>query len=156
MGVTPSPASEVNPARNELLPAIFHLGDFRHVGHGAAGVEIRQDRHLPGAAQDVGAFRHEMHAAEDDVFASGMRGLLRKFVGVAAKIGEANDFIALIVMSKNHALAAQSLAGGGDAVVHGVIGQDEVIFQTANCCCGCHCHVSPSAPDANAIAAIPQ
>src|ERR1700674_2206300 len=95
-----------------------------------------------------------MHAAEDDVLAPGMRRLLRELVGVAAKIGETNDFVALIVMSKNHAFAAQGLGGGGDAFVHCVIGQDEVVFQTANCCCGSHCHVSPSDPDANALAAI--
>ena len=82
-----------------------------------------------------------MHTAEDDVFAAGVRGLLGQFVGIATKIGEANDLIALIVMSKNHAFAAQGLASGGNAVVHGVIGQDEVVFQAANWCCGCHCHV---------------
>ena len=109
----------------------------------------------PGAAQNVSAFRHEMHAAEDNVFAARMRGLLRKFVGVAAKIGKADDFVALIVVSKNHALAAQSLAGGGNAVVHGVIGKDEIVFQTANCA-AVAMSVSPSAPDAKAIAAIPQ
>src|SRR5271154_4001756 len=97
-----------------------------------------------------------MHAAEDDVFASRACGFLRKLVGVSAEIGEANHLVALIVVTKNHALATQSLAGGCDAFVHGIVGQDEVVFQTANCCCGSHCHVSPSAPDANAIAALPQ
>src|SRR5579859_740828 len=97
-----------------------------------------------------------MHAAEDDVFSAGMRGFLGQLVGIAAIVCETNDFVALIVMSENHAVAAQSLAGGSDAVVHGVIGQDEVIFQTANRYCGSHCHVSPSAPEANAVAVIPQ
>ncbi len=53
---------------------------------------------MPRLRQNIGALRHKMHAAKNDVFAAGMRRLLRKFVGVAAKIGEANDFIALIVV----------------------------------------------------------
>ena len=152
----PSPASEVNPAAMSCSQqfstwVISAMSAMEQPAFMSGRIVT-----WPGRLKHVGAFRHEMHAAEDDVLASGARGLLRQLVGVAAKIGEANDFVALIVMSKNHAFAAQSFAGGGNAVVHGVIGQDEVIFQTANCCCGCHCHVSPSAPDANAIAAIPQ
>ena len=105
-----------------MFPAIFHLRDLGHVGHGAAGVEIGQDRHLAGAAENVGAFGHEVDAAKDNVLASGARRLLRKFVGVATIVGEADDLIALIVVPENDALAAQSFAGGGDALVHGVIG----------------------------------
>ena len=61
---------------NQLLPAIFYLRDFRHIGHGASGVEIRQNGDLSGAAEDVGTLRHEMHAAENDVFPIRHGGLL--------------------------------------------------------------------------------
>ena len=39
----------------------------RHVRHRAAGRHVRQDDLLMGRAEDVGALRHEVHAAEDDV-----------------------------------------------------------------------------------------
>ena len=91
---------------HELLPGVFHLADLGHVGHGAAGVEVGKNHGLPGARQDVGAFRHEMHAAEDDVAAFGLRGHLRKAIGIAAIIGETHHFIALIVMTEDDALAA--------------------------------------------------
>ncbi len=136
--MTPLPESSVNPAAHQVLPAIFDLADFGHVCHGAAGVEIGKDRDLAAMAENVGALRHEVHAAKYDVLAAGGCRLLRKFVGVATKIGEANDFIALVVVAENHAFAAQSFAGRGDALVHGVVGQHEIIFQTANSSCGCH------------------
>ena len=70
------------------------------------------------------------------------RGFLRKLVGVAAEIGIANDFIALIVMTQNDAVAAKSLASPTNTFVHGVIGENEIIFQTANWRCRSQCHVS--------------
>ena len=91
---------------HELLPGIFHLADLGHVGHGAAGIEVGKNHGLTGTREDVGAFRHEVHAAKDDVAASGLRGHLRETIGIAAIIGEANHFIALIVMSEDDALAA--------------------------------------------------
>ncbi len=116
---------------DQLIPAVFDLGDVGHVGHGASGVEVGKNGDLAGPAEHVGAFGHEVHAAEDDVLAAGPGGFLGKFVGVSAKIGEADDFIALVVVSENDALAAQSFAGSGDARVHGVVRKDQIIFQTA-------------------------
>jgi hypothetical protein len=121
-----------------LLPAIFDLSDLGHVGHGTAGVQIGENGYLAGTAQHVGAFGHEMHAAKDDVLAGGFGGFLGEFVRVSAEIGEADYFIALVVVAEDYAFAAQSLAGGGDAVVHGVVGEDEIIFQTAKFNCRCH------------------
>src|SRR5207237_10750285 len=56
---------------DQLLPAVFHLTDFRHVSHGTAGVEIGQNNLLVGAAEHIGAFRHNMHAETPDVVAFG-------------------------------------------------------------------------------------
>ena len=84
---------------HQILPAVFYLSNLGHIGHRTSSVEIRKYRHLPRLRQNISALRHKMHTAKNDVFATGMPRLLRKFVGVAAKIGEANDFIALIVVS---------------------------------------------------------
>src|ERR1017187_8151267 len=52
---------------DELLPGVFHLRNLGHVGHGAAGIQVGEYDRLSGTRQNVGAFRHEVHAAEDDV-----------------------------------------------------------------------------------------
>src|SRR5439155_17378224 len=83
-------------------------------------------------------FGHEVHATEDNVLSSRARRLLRELVRVAAVIGEADHLIALIVVAQNHAFAPQSLTGGSDALVHSVIGENEIIFQTANSGRGSH------------------
>ena len=64
-----------------------------------------------------------MHAAKHNVLSTRLSGLLRKFVGVAAKISETNDFIALVMMTKNDEVAAEGLSGRGNASVHGVVGK---------------------------------
>ena len=50
---------------------------------------------------------------------------------VKMEIGEANHFIALIVMSEDHAVASELATSLGDAVIHGVVGEDEIIIQRA-------------------------
>src|SRR5437867_1678095 len=50
-------------------------------------------------------------------------------------------------MSEDDAVAAQSLASRTNALVHGVIGQNEIIFQAANWDCRSQCHVSLSVSD---------
>ncbi len=105
---------------------------------------------LSGTRQDVGAFRHEVHAAEHDVAAFGLRSHLREPVGIAAIVGKAHDFVALIVMSEDHALAAQGLFRRRNAFVHRVIGENEIVFERAGCCfrnrCCSHCYVSAFSP----------
>src|SRR6185437_9229440 len=96
---------------DQVLPAIFHLSDFSHVGHGAAGIKIGKYRDLARVREDVSTLGHEMHTAENDVFAARRSGLLRKFVGVAAKISEADYFITLVVVSKDHQIGAQGVFG---------------------------------------------
>src|SRR5437899_10055984 len=52
----------------QIAPAHLELFRFGHVGHRAARGEIGEDHPLIWRAQDIGAFGHEMHAAEDDEF----------------------------------------------------------------------------------------
>ena len=92
-----------------------------------------------GTAENVGAFGHEVNAAEDDVSARSSSGFLAKLVRVAAKIGEANDFIALIVVTENDALRALCFLGRKDALVHGAVGKDKIVFQTTNFSCSTQC-----------------
>ena len=106
MGVIPAPSSSASPRLHELFPGVFHLRNLGHVGHGAAGVKVGQHDGLSGARQNVGALSHEVHAAKDDVAASGLRGHLRQTIRIATIIGVANDFIALIMVTQNDALAA--------------------------------------------------
>ena len=64
----------------------------------------------PGARQHVGAFRHEVHAAEDDVLGVGLRGDLRELVAVAGGVGKADHFVALVVVAEDHDGRAQPRA----------------------------------------------
>ena len=45
----------------ELVPGLLDLVDVRHVGHGAAGIEVREDDPLVVAGEDVGRLGHEVH-----------------------------------------------------------------------------------------------
>ena len=81
--------------------------------------------------QHVGAFRHEMYAAENNVFRAGARGFLRQLVGVAAKIGKADHFIALVMVAQNHRARAKFASGRGNARIHGVIGEYKVVIERA-------------------------
>src|SRR5208337_2082912 len=113
----------------------------------ASGVEIGKHDELPLMGQNVGALRHEVHAAEDDVAAGGLGGHLREPVGIAAIVGKTHDFITLIVMTQDDALASQDGFRLPDAFVHGMVGEYEIVFERAggyfdNRCC---CHVNVSA-----------
>src|SRR5690348_5898805 len=79
-----------------------------------------------------------MHATEDDVSAPRIGCLLRKLVGIAAKIGVADHLVALIVMAQDGDVGPQGTLGRSNAVVHGVVGKNEIIIQTANSSCGRH------------------
>ncbi len=60
-------------------------------------------------AQDVGALRHEVHAAKYDELGLGMpRDLLRELVRIARVIGELDDLVALVVMTEDHEPASES------------------------------------------------
>ena len=73
-----------------------------HVGHRAAGGEVGQDHPLVIGGEDVGALRHEVHAAEDDVVGVAAAGrLLGELEGVAAEVGPADDLVALVVVAED-------------------------------------------------------
>src|SRR5436309_11379271 len=82
-----------------------------------------------------------MHATKDDVFAVGLGGNLREPVRISAKIGELNDFIALVMVPKNRYAAAQFCPCRGDAHIHGFIWLDEIVFERTDCCWCCCSHV---------------
>ena len=104
-----------------MLPAIFDLCNLGHVGHRAACIQIGKNCQLTGPGQNVGTLSHEMHATEDDVPAPSGCGLLRKFVGVAAKVRKADDFVALIVVPENQQIPAQGVFGRSNAFIHGAV-----------------------------------
>jgi len=114
------------------FPAGFDLGDFRHVGHGAAGVKVGQDDLLAGVAEHIGALRHEVYAAENNVFGVGFGGDSRELVAVACEVGETDDFVPLIVVPEQDGGRSQALAGLGDAFIHGVVGEGEVVVKAAS------------------------
>ena len=86
---------------------------------------------LIGARENIRAFRHKVHTAENDVAPICVGGNLREFVGVAGVVGKANHFIALIMVSENHAIAPELTTSIGDALIHRVIGEDERVIQRA-------------------------
>jgi hypothetical protein len=82
------------------------------------------------AAQDVGALRHEVHAAEDDEFGVGMGAdLARQLERVAGVVGELDHFVALVMMAEDDETAAEPRFRRGDARVHFVIGETEVFLR---------------------------
>ena len=86
----------------EIVPAHLELFDVGHVGHRTAGGEVRQDHLLMVGAEHVGALRHEMHAAEDDVVGVGMPAdLAGELERVAGVVGELDHLVALIVVSQD-------------------------------------------------------
>src|SRR5881394_3235496 len=117
--------------RGEFIPAGLHLANISHVGHRAASVQVRQHYNLVLTAENVRAFRHEMDATEDDVAGVGFGGLKREFQGVAAKISEFDDFVALVVMAEDDHVFAQADFSCGNAVVEGVIGNEQVGVKVA-------------------------
>ena len=111
----------------ELFPAGLELIDRGHVGHRAAGRQVRQDHFLVRHRQHVGALRHEMDAAEHDELGVGMlRHLAGQAERVAGVVGELDDLVALIVMAENNDALPQRSPGVGDAAVEFLVGQSEI------------------------------
>ena len=109
------------------FPAGFHLGDFRHIGHGAAGVQVGQNHLLAVAPEHVGALGHKVHAAENNVPGVGFGGDFGELVAVAGEIGEADDFVALVVVAQQQGGGAELSARRGDARIHGVVRERQVV-----------------------------
>ena len=79
-----------------------------HVGHRAAGREVRQDHRLVGRGQDVGGLGHEVDAAEHDVLGLRARGgVARQLERVAGDVGELDDLVALVVVAQDEGPLAQ-------------------------------------------------
>ena len=124
-GTTPA-----TPICVQLFPARLELIGLGHVGHRAAGGEVGKNHLLMRRAEHVGAFRHEMHAAEDDVVGFRTRGdLARELERVAGVVGELDHFVALIVMAEDDEPVAELRARRGNARVHLGVGKAEVFFR---------------------------
>ena len=72
-----------------------------------------------------------MNAAENDVAGISLRGLEGEFEGIAAKIGELDDFIALVMMAEDDHVFAQAVFCGSNTLVEGVIGDEQVGVKVA-------------------------
>ena len=84
----------------EEVPGVFEGVQLGHVGHAAPGGQIGQDDGDAVIGKDVGGLGHEMDAAEDDEVGLFLLGAdLRKLQAVAGEVGEANDFILLVVVT---------------------------------------------------------
>ncbi len=83
------------------------------------------------AAQNVRAFRHEMHAAENDVAAVSFGGLIGKLQRIAAKIGEFHDFVTLVMMSQNHNITPQARFRRADALVQRIVRDQQIGIEIA-------------------------
>ncbi len=83
-----------------------------------------------GAQSDVGALGHEVHAAEDDELglAAAGRGA-RQLQRIAGEVGELDDLVALIVMPEDDEPLAERLLRRGDAGVHLVVREAEVVLR---------------------------
>src|ERR1035438_536547 len=112
----------------ERLPAGFHLGDFGHISHRAAGVKVGQNDLLAGAAEYVGALGHEVDAAENNVLGGSFGGDAGELVAIAGGVGEADHLVALVVVAEQQGCRAQFGARPRNALVHGVVGEREVVF----------------------------
>ena len=119
----------IEPGGHQRIPAVLHLADLGHVGHRTPSIQVRQKYLLIAAPEDVGALGHEMDAAEDDILALGLSGDLRQLVGISSHVGEADHLIALVVMAEQNCAPTQLGPGCGNAVVHRVIGEYEIVLE---------------------------
>jgi hypothetical protein len=102
----------------ERLPGLLDLVDVGHVGHGAAGVEVREDHLLAVVGEYVGRLGHEVHTAEHDELGLGpFLGQHRQPVRVAAGVGPPDDLVALVVVPEDEEAVAERGPGLADAAV---------------------------------------
>ena len=55
--------------------------------------------------QDLGGFRHEVHAAKDDDICIGFRRLAGQRQGIAGVVGNVLNLRDLVIMRQNHRIA---------------------------------------------------
>ena len=90
---------------------------------------VRQDDLLIGRAQDIGAFSHEMDAAEQNIFCILLLGgPLGQFVRIAPNVSKLDDFVALIVVPEDHQARAQAFSEFPDSPIGFVFGQTCQVF----------------------------
>ena len=94
----------------ELRPAVERLVEVGHVGHRAAGAQVREDHADVLVGEDVGALGHEVDAAEDDVLdALLVGGLAGELEAVAGEVGEVDDRVLLVVVAEDRRAACPAL-----------------------------------------------
>ena len=114
----------------QFAPADVELIAGGHVRHGASRREVWQHDLLVRRAHDIGAFGHEMNAAEDDelgLAATGRRA--RELQRIAGEVGELDDLVALVVMPEDDQPFAKGLLRSGDARVHLVVREAEIALR---------------------------
>ena len=91
----------------ELSPSLFNLIEISHVGHRAAGVQIRQNDLLVVGGQDVGGLGHEVDATKYDDLGLACGSFLRETEAISGYIGEDHDLLHLIMVTQNHEAIAK-------------------------------------------------
>ncbi len=89
------------------------------VGHGchrAAGAGLGHKDLLGRGRQDIGGFRHEMHAAEDNALCLAGRSLSGEFQRVPGHVRMRQNGGTLVVVSQDQQACAPVLADGFDSV----------------------------------------
>ncbi len=111
----------------EVVPRLLHLVDVRHVGHGAACVEVGKQHALVVAGQDVGRLRHEVHAAEHDELGVGLvGGLSGQPEGVAPGVRPAHHVVTLVVVPEDADPRAERGLGRADHGGQFLVGRGRV------------------------------
>ena len=102
----------------QVLPGRLDRFEVGHVGHAAPGGHVGQVNLDLVARQDVGRFGHEVDAAKDDRAARlAAGGELAQLEAVAAKIGEPDDLVLLIMVSQNQKRVAHLLLDRDDSLL---------------------------------------
>src|SRR5690606_24588108 len=107
----------------QLAPATLDLGQAGHIGHRAASGQVRQDGDLIVRRHDVGHFRHEVHAAENDVLSASLTGKARQLERVTGQVGVLIDVSALIVVTQQYRATTQLGPRGAYARMRVLIGE---------------------------------
>ncbi len=113
----------------ELLPGFFDQWQTGHIGHRAAGGQIREDGDLILTREDIGHFRHEMNATKDNRACIGLGRFPGEPQGITGEIGMAKHFIALIVMTQDDAVTSKACLAVDDLLVAQRIIQKGVILK---------------------------
>ena len=97
------------------VPGLLDGVDVGHVGHRAAGVQVRQEHLLVVGGQHIGRLGHEVHPAEDDELGFGaFGGHLGQAERVASGVGPGHDLVALVVVAEDEQPVAERRLGGAD------------------------------------------